>query len=238
MPDTKSKARLTLLLPMVGTVALLGACHVDPDTQTSSEVFRSHTVDSANWQQIPARVVNQVEPITFVHTANFSPGETELSETETGNLLAFLQSSGVHQGASIEIDGPRAGGGGYFDPITAARIAKIEAALSTIGLRSEIPVRPSTTLLRPDGAIAVSVTRAVAVLPDCSAPQPDAAMRPQYNFSCSSAAALGMMVAKPLDLVRGRPEGPADGQPAAKAIEMYRSRIPSGWKWIETDERS
>ena len=238
MPDTKSKVRLAKLLPMIGIVALLGACHVDPNTQSAAKLFTSHTVDSANWEQIPAKVVNQVEPITFVHTTNFDPGETELNETETGRLLAFLQNSGVHQGASIEIDGPRAGGVGYFDPVTAARVAEIEAALSAIGLRSEIPVRPSTTLLRPDGAIAVSVTRSVAVLPDCSAPQPDAAMRPQYTFSCSSAAALGMMVAKPLDLVRGRPEGPADGQPAAKAVEMYRAHIPSGWKWIETDERS
>ena len=228
MPDKKSKARLAKLLTVFGIATLLAACHVDPNTQSPVEVVRSHTVDSANWQQIPAKVVSQVEPITFVHTANFDPGETELNQTEIGRLLAFLQDSGVHQGARIEIDGPR-GGGGYFDPVTAARVAEIEANLSAIGLRSEIPVRPATSLVRPNGAIAVSVTRAVVVLPDCSAPQPEPAMRPQYNYSCSNTSALGMMVANPLDLERGRNEGAADGERAAKVIELYRRRQPTGY---------
>ncbi len=228
MPDMKSKARLTKLLPVFGIAALLGACHVDPVTQNPIELVNTHTFDFANWQQVPARVVNQVEPITFVHTTNFDPGETELNEEESGLLLAFLQNSGVHQGARIEIDGPR-GGAGYFDPVTAARVAEIEAELSAIGLRSETPVRPTTSLLRPDDAIAVSVTRAVVVVPDCGAPQPEFAVRPGYNFNCSNTAALGMMVAKPLDLVRGRNEGAADGEPAARVIELYRARKPSGY---------
>ncbi len=228
MPDMKSKSRLAKLLTVFGIVALLGACHIDPDTQSAGEVFRSHTVDSANWQQIPARVVSQVEPITFVHTANFDPGETTLNETEFDRLLAFLQNSGVHQGARIEIDGPR-GGGEYFDPVTAARVADIEARLTAIGLRSEIPVRPVTSLMRPDDAIAVSVSRAVVVLPDCTAPQPDPAMRPQYNYNCANTAALGMMVANPLDLERGRNEGAADGERSAKVIKLYRLRQPTGY---------
>jgi pilus biogenesis lipoprotein CpaD len=228
MPDIKPKARLARLLPGLGLVAFLGACHVDPNNQDPIEIVNSHTFDHANWQQIPARIKNQVEPVTFVHTTNFEPGQTELSEAEMNRLLAFLQTSGVHQGARIEIDGPRTGGG-YFDPVTAARVAEIEAELSAIGLRSEAPDRPRTTLLRPDGEIAVSVTRAVVVLPDCSAPQPERAMRPQYNFSCSTAATLGMMVANPVDLESGRNEGAADGEAAARVIQLYRERKPSGY---------
>jgi pilus biogenesis lipoprotein CpaD len=224
----KSKARLARLFPIFGTVALLGACHIDPSSQDPISLFTSHTVDSANWQQIPARVVNQVEPITFVHTANFDPGETALNEAESDLLLAFLQSSGIHQGGRIEIDGPR-GGGGYFDPVTAARVAEIEAGLSAMGLRSEIPVRPTTSLVRPNDAIAVSVTRAVVILPDCSTPQPEPAMRPAYNLDCANTAALGMMIAEPLDLTRGRSEGAADGETSAKVIELYRLRQPSGY---------
>ena len=228
MPDKKSKARLVKLLPVFGVVALLGACHIDPNTQNPIELVNSHTFDHGNWQQIPARVVNQVEPVTFVHTTNFKPGETELSETESGLLFAFLQNSGIHQGARIEIDGPRSGGG-YFDPVTAARVAEIEAELSAIGLRSQVPIRPTTSLMRPDNSIAVSVTRAVVVLPDCGASQPDAAMRPAYIFNCSNTAALGMMVAKPLDIQRGRNEGAADGETSARVIELYREREPSGY---------
>ncbi len=227
MPDTKSTARLAKLFPVLGLVAL-GACHVDPTTQNPIDLVTSHTFDHANWQQIPGQMKNQIEPITFTHSVNFGAGETDLNEAELTGLLAFLQKSGVHQGARIEIDGPRRQGG-YFDPVTAARVSGIEAALSAIGLRSQVPVRPTTSLLRPDDAIAVSVTQAVVILPDCSTPQPAFATRPTYTYSCSNTATLGMMIANPLDLERGRPEGPADGQPAAKVIEMYRSHLPSGW---------
>ncbi len=227
MPDMKSKVRLAKLGPAFGIVALLGACHIDPNTQNPIELFTTHTIDSANWQQIPAKVETGVEPVTFVHATNFEPGETGLNEAELNSLLAFLQASGVHEGARIEIDGPRAGG--YFDPVTAARVAEIEAALTAIGLRSEVPVRPNTTLLRPDNAIAVSVTRAVAVIPDCSSPQPKAGTRPQYNYSCATSAILGMMVANPVDLKTGRNEGAADGEAAARVIELYRLREPSGY---------
>jgi pilus biogenesis lipoprotein CpaD len=220
----KSKARLAKLIPILGVV-VLGACHVDPNTQDPIELVTSHTFDHANWQQIPATVENQVEPITFVHSVNFGAGETEMSEAELGRLLAFLQTSGVHKGARIEIDGPRSQGG-YFDPVTAARVAEIEAELSGIGLRSQVPVRPNTTLLKPEGAISVNVTRAVVVLPDCSASQPGPATRPQYTYTCSNSALLGMMVADPLDLERGRHEGPIDSEFAAKRVQRYREREP------------
>jgi type IV pilus biogenesis protein CpaD/CtpE len=54
-------------------------------------------------------------------------------------------------------------------------------------------------------------------------------MRPEYNYGCSTTAALGMMVANPLDLERGRNEGAADGERAAKVIELYRLRQPTGY---------
>jgi pilus biogenesis lipoprotein CpaD len=230
MPDTKSTARLAKLFPVLGLLGLgaLGACHVDPNTQNPVDLVTSHTFDHANWQQIPGELKHQVEPITFTHSVNFGPGETELNEAELTGLLAFLQESGVHQGARIEIDGPRSQGG-YFDPVTAARVSGIETELSSIGLRSQVPVRPTTSLLRPEDAIAVSVTRAVVILPDCSTPQPAFATRPTYSYSCSNTAALGMMIANPLDLERGRAEGPADGQPAARVIQLYRERKPSGY---------
>ncbi len=227
MPDMKSAARLTRLFPFLGLVAL-GACHVDPNTQNPISLVTSHTFDHANWQQIPGKMKNQVEPITFTHSVSFAAGEMELSEAEMNRLLAFLQESGVHQGARIEIDGPRSQGG-YFDPLTAARMSEIESELSSVGLRSQVPARPITSLIRPGDTIAVNVTRAMVILPDCSTLQPSYATRPSYSYSCSNTAALGMMIADPLDLERGRDEGPADGEPAATVIEMYRRHVPSGW---------
>ncbi len=44
----------------------------------------------------------------------------------------------------------------------------------------------------------------MVILPDCSAPQPPFATRPAYIYSCANAAALGLMIADPVDLARGR----------------------------------
>jgi pilus assembly protein CpaD len=41
------------------------------------------------------------------------------------------------------------------------------------------------------------------------------------NYGCANATNLGLMVASPADLVSGRSLAPADGQPAATAVQNY-----------------
>lgn len=210
-------AKLVLLLP----VALLAGCHLEHASEKPADVVIGHTFDSANWQQNNAVIKAQVEPISTVHVMNFAPGESQLTEEEIGRLRDFLQQSGVHEKARIEVDGPRAAGG-YFDPLTKSRLEEIQSELSGLGLRSQIPTRPVTLLAKPEDGIAVTVTRAMIIPPDCSAPQPEPATRPNYSFSCTTAANRGMMVAEPVDLAVGQSLSPADAEAAAKAIERYR----------------
>lgn len=216
-------SRKTLLrLPALALIGLVVGCHVDPAKHDAGEVVLAHTFDHANWQQIQPTVRPQVEPITRVHTVNFAAGRTELDDNETERLLRFLQESAVHDGARIEVDGPRRDDR-FFDPLTAARLAEIEAELSSLGLEVEIPDRPIRSLARSDTDIAVTVTRTMVIPPDCtSGEQPALGMRPQFTHSCSNAALLGMMIADPTDLVRGRSLGPADGEAATQAIQRYR----------------
>jgi pilus assembly protein CpaD len=77
-----------------------------------------------------------------------------------------------------------------------------------------------------DDQIAVVVERYALQLPAC----PDWTERPNQNFdnqpgsfwSCATAINLGMMVADPGDLVRGRSIGDADGTTMARSVQRYR----------------
>lgn len=222
MPDVRKTLRSARLAAMLPTLALAG-CHIEQAQNNPIEVVTSHTFDSANWQQGDSAIATQVEPITLVHVLNFKSGDASLSDSELGGLQEFLQNSGGQDGARIEVDGPRLSGG-YFDALTKARVEEVRAELSGLGLRSQIPAKPVPLLAKPAEGIAVTVTRAMVIPPDCSAPQPEFATRPDYAWSCANAANLGRMVADPVDLVQGRTLSPADGEAAAKSVEVYRKR--------------
>jgi pilus assembly protein CpaD len=209
------------LAPLAAAAALT-ACHVPVETQDPVQLVSSHSFDHANWQQRPAPIESTAETITVLHTVRFTGQDTALGEAAREQLRAFLRDSAVHEGARIEIDGPRTKGG-YHDVTTAARIAEIEAELAGLGLRSEVPARPITLLSKPEDAIAVTVSRAMVILPDCRTTPPPPSTRPDYYPSCTTAANLGLMVADPLDLERGRALGPADGHASVLSIQRYRA---------------
>ena len=215
-------SRLTLAAVLL-SASMLAGCHLARTTQTdATDAVQSNTYFHSTYSEKHRHLKNQVEEITRVHTINFTQGDSELSEEELGKLLEFLKESGVHDGARIEIDGPR-DQGGYHDPLTAARMSAIKAELSSIGLRSQVPARPITSLAKPEEAIAVTVSRAMVILPDCNSDALDVDMRPRSVLSCANAAALGMMIADPLDLERGQVLGPSDGEAATGSIQRYRA---------------
>lgn len=95
-------------------------------------------------------------------------------------------------------------------------IAALAAAALLAGCTAITPQRQPQ--VRPDG---------VVVLPAC----PDWSAWPNYStfhnqpysdWSCATAVNLGMMVANPADLVRGRVPGQADGTVMARSVEAYR----------------
>lgn len=224
MRGSRHKPRLTRLALLAAAVTLAG-CHMAQVPDNPIDQVNSHVFDSANWQQLPRPMRNQVEPISLVHTVSFDAEEIQLGAQELARLAEFLEQAGVGDGARIEIDGPR-DVGGYHDPVTKARFAAIEAELTRIGLRSVVPARPRALLGKPEDRIAVTVTRAMVIPPDCDPGQPGFATRPDFSFSCSSAAILGQMIADPVDLEQGRALGPADAESSTLAIRRFRAGAP------------
>ena len=220
MPQMMPGARLAALSLVLA--AVLGGCHAQTIEQNPFEVAVNHTFDWANWRQRPAHVHNMVEPITVVHPVRFADGQAGLSDPELSELVDFLNQSGAGDGARIEIDGPRLDGG-YHDALTAARLSEIQDARSRVGPAGEVPDQPAELLTKPNGSVVVTVTQSTVILPDCSVEQPAYAVRPDYTFSCTTAATIGMMVADPLDLERGRATGTADGERSVLSIQRYRT---------------
>lgn len=74
-------------------------------------------------------------------------------------------------------------------------------------------------------AVSIVVRRYVVTLPGCpdwSGELTSYNNMPTSNWSCASSTNLGLMVAEPEDLVRGRDPGLADGEASARSIDLYR----------------
>lgn len=209
-------------VPLLAALAL-GGCHL-ARTQHSEplDMIQNHTYFHLDWIEKRPLIRSQAEPITVVHEIPFAGASVQLSDEAGARLIQFLRDNGAYEGARVEIDGPRLSGGQH-DAMTAARIAALRQALTREGLSGEVPTHPVTLLTKPDDRVTVTVTRAMAILPDCANRQPAGSARIDYAWSCSNAASLGLMVADPLDLERGRALGPADGQASAQGVQRYRT---------------
>ncbi len=188
------------------------------DTRHAVERF----FNTAAWQQLPPRLENQVEPIRLEHAVAFDATRAELSAREHAELRRFLVTIGAGAGDRIEVDGPRPGGGRH-DPLTSARLAQVRHALERFGLRPDVAEQPLLPPNAPVNAVRVVVTRVMVIPPECEQPQPQPWKRPLYDFGCTTTANLGRMVADPVDLERGKPLDPADGEQAVLGIQRYQT---------------
>src|SRR5439155_58670 len=109
----------------------------------------------------------------------------------------------------------------------AAEIARLRIA--EVGCRILAPVRARgqrhhVAPNRYDRAI-VTIGRYMVTLPACpnwsQYPASDFSNAKSSNFGCTMATNLGLMVASPADLVRGRDLAAADGTPAVSAMTRY-----------------
>ncbi|MFQ5773015.1 MAG: CpaD family pilus assembly lipoprotein [Kiloniellaceae bacterium] len=209
---------------MGSLLAALGltGCVLDSRTPPADETVPGHRIYHSLLRLQPPMIRPQVETVTMVHRVGFADGAAELSGDELSRLVAFLKETDAGTGARVEIDGPRVEGGDH-DPLTAARIASIADGLSRLGLRAEVTERPVESLTKPKDATVVMVTRAMVIEPDCATPKTIYGPRPTHIWSCATAAALGRMVADPLDLKRGRALGPADGEASVLGVQRYRA---------------
>jgi pilus assembly protein CpaD len=200
----------------VAAVALLAGCtNTDPGL-----------IDYAEWKQMepPPRLQVQDGPVT--HAINFAPGETQLSDTESAAINAFLASENVGPGKNVTLEAPSAGTADT-DRV-AHRLATIRSLLEQQGVTVSV-APPAAPGAMPFDQIQLTASRATVSNPDCPGyNQPvssyDRFGRPNMNLGCSNEINLGLMVADPSDLVRGRTLAPADADRSALAVERYRTR--------------
>lgn len=163
----------------------------------------------------------------------FAPASAALTPPAVRQLRAFLIDTGATAagaaGQSVFVVGAASVGD---DPDSVARlIDRRNRAVADLLAAEGIAVQPLPADAgggppAPD-TVRVTVRSTVVILPGC----PDWRSWPNYStfhnqpvsdWSCSTAVNLGMMVATPADLVRGRVPGDADGTVAARSIENYR----------------
>ena len=171
---------------------------------------------------VPAPKQNEVRWINLPHEVSFPPLAAELPAVERARLMAFLGHVQASALDTVIIDS-----GAAADDLARARIAALDDLL-----RRQLPtVQPAARQvgLAPPGrdTVRVLVGRYIVIPPNCpdwSKPSgTDPVNTPSSNFGCATTANLGLMVADPGDLIRGRALSPAHGGAAALGMQRYLS---------------
>ena len=155
----------------------------------------------------------------------FAPGSARLSPGEATRLDRLVSNGSIGRADRISI----AAAG---SPDLAARRA---SAVSGELLRYGIVADPGVLGTVPPNRAIVDIGHYAVTLPACpnwSMPAgSDFTNAPTSNFGCATASNLGLMAASPADIVSGRSLAPADGMPAASAVNRYlndKVKLPVG----------
>lgn len=144
-----------------------------------------------------------------------------LAPGEADRLNGWFQGLGLGYGDTVYVDG--------YAPAARTQVARIAGRYGML----VSPGAPITAGAVQPGAVRVVVARRRAVVPGCpnwkQASQPDWDNKTMSNFGCGVNSNLAAQVANPEDLLHGR-EGATvtDTFTAAKAVEMYRTKPPTG----------
>lgn len=222
-----SHHRPTLTALLCLALAATG-CAADPERSEDAQAI-ADTINvvfhHAKWRQIPATPENQAETVVFEQRVGFLPQTALLDSAATAAIDRLLAEAAPEPGNLIRLSVPGSGGTETYDRTTLQRLESVRAALASRGYESALA---DTAVARVaalgEHEIGLTVTRIMAVLPDCSQPQPLEPALPEFEgaFGCTTAYNLGVMVADPADLERGRPLDPADAERAALSVQRYR----------------
>ena len=188
------------LLGVAVTLAL-AACAPPAADFTESEWPKQLTLDDATTQ----------------FDIRFAPGSSRLAAADAARLRALAANGSIAPADRVLV----AAAGG--PDLAAARVAAISSELLRYGV---VARSLSRAAVAPNRAT-VEVVRYLVTLPPC----PNWSKEPSYdfdnsthsNFGCANVSDLGRMVASPSDLAAGSPLGPAEGMPAAAAVNRYLS---------------
>src|SRR6516225_4720222 len=186
------KTHLSLLV--LSLTSALAACVTD---YTKSEAPNNLRVDGA---QRSAEL-------------SFIPGSARLAHADAIAQLVAAGQIRPSDRVTIAAGGP--------PRLAAQRTAVISSEL----LRYRIVADASPLDNIPANRAILAIGRYTVTLPPCpnwsSPPQAEYTNQHNSNWGCAAATNLGLMVAQPADLVSGRTLAPADGMPAAAAVNRY-----------------
>jgi pilus assembly protein CpaD len=179
------------------------------------------------WQPVQAPKTSTVEFVRLNHTVRFAPGAAVPAPIETRRLMNFVDDAEIAGGDEIYLDAAPT------DRLSQARQASIRRLLSQRGIRTTaLPAIAGADgeRLALGDEVALQVERYVVTPPACpnwsKPPGGDPTNTVGSNFGCATTTNLGLMIANPRDLLIGRKPGPADAEPALRAIQNYRSGNP------------
>jgi len=154
------------------------------------------------------RAVTQVQ-LAFVRNS------AQLAPRESGRLDQLVRSGAIAKTDRVVI--AAAGGPHLADE----RALAISQELLRFGIVSETKILSTV----PANHALLIVGRYLVTLPACpnwsQKPASDFTNERTSNFGCADADNLGLMVARPADLVAGEPLAPADATPAINAVDRY-----------------
>lgn len=174
----------------------------------------------ADWT--PAATSNQLQVrwVTHEHVVSFNSPAQLLTNQEARSLDRFLGEIDLRPSDRLFVDvGPQAG-----EVVEDERVGAINDQL-----RRHIPNAHAVAITGESGTrqeIRLIVGRYVVLPPNCpDFSRPTASNPGNYtdsNFGCSTQRNLGLMVADPSDLLRGRTLGPGDAEMLSKTYRESR----------------
>lgn len=176
------------------------------------------------WTPAESPKENKIERTVFYHTIQYSSQSKSFSEAEVNALLRFLKTNAESPSAvSIILE--------ECDGHSKKRIKDIQRVLVKYGVPYDmIIVEPAGQAHKDHKAsssgVCLVLEKYLVIPPSCadfSQPIGEAIQaHAPSNYGCATVANLGMMVANPRDLVRGRPLGASDGTVIAAGVKRYR----------------
>lgn len=175
----------------------------------------------ADWT--PADTPNELEVkwVTHEHSISFASPTKLLTNQESRSLDRFLGEIDLRPSDRLFVDvGPQSG-----DIVADQRVGVINEKL-----RHYVPSAQALVITGEKGSnndIRLIVGRYVVVPPNCPNLSKPSASNPgnfnDSNFGCSTQRNLGLMLANPGDLLRGRTLAPGDGEALSRGIRAYRA---------------
>jgi pilus assembly protein CpaD len=196
---------------------------------------------SLGWVQASSPKQLEVDRAEYRHEVYFDTDRADITGVEQDRLLTFLSTIQPGPRDTIRLEGhadERASD--LYNLELAGRRAEAVAAflrhhgydkltVTTSSYGEAVPAVPGTgaEAWQQNRRVELLLERYLVTLPACPdwsrESGTDFANLPHSNFGCATQANLGLMVADPRDLVRGRTLGPADGVQEAEGIVRYRT---------------